>query len=110
VEILKVEAGKSKNGGGTKKDGYSGKVWGRRKEERKACEKEGRRKLEGRSKVVDVRKDEQKSRMIERGYENEEQLKENKDGGSNNQDGKEVSRKREHRRGESWKMMDKKES
>jgi hypothetical protein len=32
--------------------------------------------LEGRSKVVDVRKDEQKSRMIERGYENEEQLKE----------------------------------
>lgn len=26
VETLKVEAGKSKNGGGTKNEGYSGKV------------------------------------------------------------------------------------
>ena len=41
--------------------------------------------MEGRSKVVDVREDEQKRRMIERGYENEEQFRENKDGGSNNQ-------------------------
>ena len=39
--------------------------------------------MEGRSKVVDVREDEQKRRMIERGYENEEQFRENKDGGSN---------------------------
>jgi hypothetical protein len=46
--------------------------------------KEERRKMEGRSKAVDVRKDEQK-RMIDREYENEEQFRENKDGGSNNQ-------------------------
>jgi hypothetical protein len=52
VETMKVEAGKSKNGGGTKNEGYGGKVRGRRKEERKACEKEGRRwKLSGGRKI-----------------------------------------------------------